>query len=60
MGGGETRPSFDVFVEIACTFLGRFLLGGSNAKKWDDHQKKFFINSFVEDLSPFKEEHQDL
>ena len=36
------------------------LLGGSNAKKWDDHQKKFFINSFVEDLSPFKEEHQGL
>ena len=52
--------SFDVFVEIACTFLGRFLLGGSNAKKWDDHQKKFFLNSFVEDLSPFKEEHQGL
>ena len=52
-------------VEIACTFLGRlllgFLLGGSNVKKWDDHQKKkLFINNSIEDLTPFKEEHQSL
>ena len=40
-------------VEIVCIFLGRFcmyllerfLLRGSNAKKWGDHRKKkFFIN----------------
>ena len=49
-------------VEIACTFLGRLLLelllGGPNAKIWDDHQKKkLFINNSIEDLTPFKEEH---
>ena len=49
-------------VEIACTFLGRLLLGlllgGSNAKTWDDYQtKKLFINNSIEDLTPFKEEH---
>ena len=47
-------------VEIACTFLGRLLLellGGPNAKIWDDHQKKkLFINNSIEDLTPFKEE----
>ena len=37
------------------------LLGGSNAKKWNDYQKKkFFINNSVADLSSFKEEHQVL
>ena len=36
-------------------------MGGSNAKKWDDHQmRKFFINNFVEDLRPFKAEQQGL
>ena len=24
-------------VEIACAFLGRFLLGDSNTEKWSDH-----------------------
>ena len=52
-------------VEIACTFLGRLLLGlllgSSNAKKEDDHpKKKLFINNSIEDLTPFKEEHQCL
>ena len=37
------------------------MLGGLNEKKCDDHQKKkFLINNSIEDLSPFKEEHQDL
>ena len=36
-------------------------INGSNAEKWVDHQKKkFFVNNFVEDLIPFKEEHQGL
>ena len=30
-------------VKIACTFLERLLLGGSNAKEWDDNQKKKFF-----------------
>ena len=56
LGGGWAA------VEIACTVLGRLLLGlllgGSNAKIWDDHQKKkLFINNSIEDLTPFKEEH---
>ena len=35
-------------VEITCTCLGGFLLGGSNAEKCGDHQKKnFFINNSV-------------
>ena len=35
-----------------------FVLGGSNAEKWDDHQKKkFFISNSVEALIQFKEEH---
>ena len=37
--------------------FGEILLEGSNAKIWDDHQKKtFFINNSIEDLSPFKGE----
>ena len=30
-------------VKIACIFLVRLLLGGSNAKEWDDNQKKKFF-----------------
>ena len=34
---------------------------GSNAKKWDDHQKeKFVINNSIEALIPFIEKHQGL
>lgn len=34
---------------------------GSVANKWADHrQKKFYLNNTVEDLIPFKEEHQGL
>ena len=34
------------------------ILGGSNVKKWGDHQKKiFFISNAVEALIPFKEDH---
>ena len=41
--------------------FGELLLGASNAKKWDDYgKKKFFINNSVEDLIPFKEEHEVL
>ena len=37
------------------------MLGSSNANKWGDHQKKNqFIDNYVEDLIPFKEEYQDL
>ena len=36
-------------------------MGGSVANKWADHrQKKLYLNSTVEDLIPFKEEHQGL
>ena len=36
-------------------------MGGSNAEKWGDLQrKKFFINNFIEALNSFKEEHQGL
>ena len=36
-------------------------MGGSIANKWTDHrQKKFYLNNTVEDLIPFKEEHQGL
>ena len=35
--------------------------GGSNEKKWGDHQKKkFFVNNSVEAVIPFKEKHQGL
>ena len=35
-------------IKMACTCLGGFLLGGSNAEEWNDHRKKnFFINNFV-------------
>ena len=35
-------------VEMACTCLGEFWLGGSNAEKWSDHrQKNFYINNFI-------------
>ena len=49
--GGEWEAN-----EIACTFLGRLLLGlllgGSIAKKWDEHQKKrLFTNNSIEDHS---------
>ena len=48
-------------VEIACTYLGGFLLGGSNAEKWGDHRKNiFFINNSVEALILPKEGHQGL
>ena len=34
-------------------------MGGSNAQKWGDHErKKFFINNSVEGLIPSKEKHQ--
>ena len=47
--------------ETAFAFLGRFLLGDLNAKKWSDHQKKkFFINKSVEALIPLKEGYQGL
>ena len=37
------------------------MLGGSNANKWGDHQKKNqFIDNYVEDLILFKEEYQGL
>lgn len=37
------------------------MLGGSNANKLDDHQKKNqFIDNYVEDLILFKEEYQGL
>ena len=40
-------------VEIGYTFWG-LLLGGSNAEKWGDHQKKiFFINNSVEVVISF-------
>ena len=33
---------------MACTCLGGFLSGSSNAKEWGDHRKKnFFINDSV-------------
>ena len=42
MGGGWWA------VEMTCTYLGRFLLEGSNGEKWSDHRKKnFFINNSV-------------
>ena len=35
-------------VEIACVFLGEFLLGDSTVKKMSDYQKKyFFINKSI-------------
>ena len=38
--------------------FGKIVVGGPNAKIWDDHQKKkLFINNSIEDLTPFKEEH---
>ena len=47
-------------VEIGYTFWG-LLLGGSNAEKWGDHQKKiFFINNSVEVVISFKEKYQGL
>ena len=30
-------------VEMACTCLREFLLGGSNVEKWGYHQKKNFV-----------------
>lgn len=37
------------------------MLGGSNANKWGDHQKKNqFIDNYVEALILFKEEYQGL
>ena len=43
-------------VEIACAFLGGFLLGDSSVEKWSDHQKKkFFINKSIQALIPLKE-----
>ena len=40
--------SRDGAVEMRCTRLGGFLLGGSNAEKWGDNRKKnFFINNSV-------------
>ena len=48
-------------VEIACAFLGGFLLGDSNLEKWNDHQKKkFFINKSIRALIPLKEGYQNL
>ena len=48
-------------VEITCAFFGGFLLGGSNAEKWGDHQKKkFFLNKSVEALILIKAGHQGL
>ena len=48
-------------VKTEYTFLVGFLLGGSNAKKCDDHQNmKFFINNSVEAVIPFKEKHQSV
>ena len=36
-------------------FFGGLLLGGANAEKWGDHQKrKFFLNNSVEALISFK------
>ena len=36
-------------------------MGSLNEKKYDDHQKKkFLLNNSIEDLSPLREEHQDL
>ena len=45
-------------VEITCICLGGFLLGGSNAEKWGDHQKRnFFTNNSFEALIPLKQGH---
>ena len=45
-GGGKGEGGGRGVIEIACTFLEELLLGGSDAKKWGDHQKKkFFINN---------------
>ena len=42
-----------VVIEIACAFLGGFLLGDSNVEEWSSHQKKkFFINKSIEALIP--------
>ena len=39
--------------------VGGLQLGGSNAGKWVDHQKKkFFMNNSVEALIPFNEGYQ--
>ena len=46
-------------VEIAYFLEGGLLLGGSNAEKWGDHQKKkFLISNFVEALIQFKEKNK--
>ena len=40
-------------IEIACAFLGGFLLGDSNVGKQSDHQKKkFFINKCIKAIIP--------
>ena len=39
--------------EIACAFIGEFLLGDSNVEKWNGIQKKkFFINKCIKALIP--------
>ena len=45
---------------MACTCLRVFLLGDSNAEKWGDHRKNFFIYNSVETLILLKEGHQGL
>ena len=48
-------------VEMACTCLGGFLMGGSNIEKWGDHRNRnFFMNNSVEALVPLKEGHHVL
>ena len=47
-------------VEMICTSLGGFLLGGSNAERGDHRKKNFFISNSVEALIPLKEGHRGL
>ena len=45
--------SGDDAVEMTCTCLGGFLLGGSNAKKWSDHRKNNFLKNNSVGLSMY-------
>ena len=47
-------------LELQCTFMGGFQLGGSHAEKRGDNRQKFFTSNSVEALILFNEEHRDL
>ena len=57
---GESKTSSLELLELQCTFMGGFQLGGSHAEKRGDNRQKFFTSNSVEALILFNEEHRDL